>query len=293
MTVRELRVVVLILMFVAHPASAGPLPAGAWPSPAGAALDELGSGVAVVFSPDLTVAGTCDLYTLLGFSCFAEADWNKVLERIATHNASGSANAIRTVVLETHGTNGNGLKLQEGYEPTAWRSYISVGGLQERLDAAGVRFVTITACNAGRLVRPQIYRRLDRSSGDPLFLPAMLGVIDAGDDYDAKSSGVTILARTVSQVEIMIVARFDELAAPVQVALRTAAASRDVLVAEEFVISDFMMQITTDDPALDVEAPVPTEKVSRVRTTAAESDVLFARFLQNLARVVLPDRTDE
>lgn len=284
-------VAILVLTLIALQASADPLPAGAWPPRADAALHELGSGVGIVFSPDLTVAGTCDFYSLLGFLCIADADWKTVVERIAAQNATEPANAIRTVVFETHGTNGNGLKLQEGPESAAMRSYISVGALQERLDSAGVRFAMITACNAGRLVRPKIYRRLDRNTGDRLFLPATGGIVDASDTYDVQSSRVTILSRTSSKVEMMVVARLDELAPSVQLALRSAAAATGRTVPEQFVVSDFMMQLMAGDSGLDVGEPVPTEKVSGARTSAAESELLFARFAEKLEQVALAART--
>jgi hypothetical protein len=142
----------------------------AWPEATVPRVSEIGRGVGVVFSPDLSVAGNCRFYQALGFACFQDADWSRVLDQIHRHNVAHPDRRIYTLVLETHGTNGNGLKLQKGYAPTAERSYISVGALQERLEPEGVFYVIISACNSGRLLRPYIYTELDPYNGDRLFL---------------------------------------------------------------------------------------------------------------------------
>src|SRR5512134_2520137 len=85
---------------------------------------ESGRGVAIVFSPDLSVPGNCDFYSALGFACFEDTDWTRVLAAIRDHGE------MRVVVLETHGTNGHGLKLQRSKDPQAERSYVSVAALQ-------------------------------------------------------------------------------------------------------------------------------------------------------------------
>src|SRR3954471_12309820 len=82
--------------------------ARAWPYEPYARLTELGTGVAIVFSPDLSVPGNCRFYRALGFACFDDADWSHVLDGIHAQNLSSPERAIRTVILETHGTNGNG-----------------------------------------------------------------------------------------------------------------------------------------------------------------------------------------
>src|SRR2546427_12189300 len=97
----------------------------AWPDVSPAKLSEVGRGVGVVFSPDLSVSGNCRFYQSLGFACFQDADWSRILDQIHRYNAAHPDRRIYTLVLETHGTNGNGLKLQKSYAPTAERSYIS------------------------------------------------------------------------------------------------------------------------------------------------------------------------
>ena len=79
------------------------------------AFTNTGRGVGVVFSPDLSVPGNCRFYESLGFACFQNADWNRVLTDIRIYNLFHEDDGIRTLILETHGTNGNGLKLQTSY----------------------------------------------------------------------------------------------------------------------------------------------------------------------------------
>src|SRR5882757_6888768 len=119
--------------------------AKAWPHEPKGKVADVGRGVGIVFSPDLSVPGNCRFYQSLGFACFEDADWDAVLSGVRTFNILYPERAIRTLVLETHGTNGNGLKLQNSYDPTADRSYISVGALQERVEPEGVRYIIISA----------------------------------------------------------------------------------------------------------------------------------------------------
>src|SRR6266487_6703883 len=87
----------------------------AWPDPTAPRLSEIGRGVGVVFSPDLSVSGNCRFYQTLGFACFQDADWSRILDQIHQHNVAHPDRRIYKLVLETHGTNGNGLKLQKSY----------------------------------------------------------------------------------------------------------------------------------------------------------------------------------
>src|SRR6187200_511666 len=89
----------------------------AWPEAPFASIDALGGGVGIVFTPDLSVPGNCRFYEALGFACFEQADWDAVLRRIHDYNTAHRERPIRTLILETHGTNGNGLKLQRGKKP--------------------------------------------------------------------------------------------------------------------------------------------------------------------------------
>jgi len=58
----------------------------AWPDVASRRINDIGRGIGVVFSPDLSVAGNCSFYESLGFACFQDADWEKVLDAVHRHN---------------------------------------------------------------------------------------------------------------------------------------------------------------------------------------------------------------
>src|SRR5918993_16794 len=114
------RASVLLVLLLAFSAAADEhtsvLLAKAWPtsSYSSAGLRDLGAGVGIVFSPDLSVPGNCGFYTALGFTCFDSADWLEILSGIHAHNISTPGRKIKTLILETHGTNGHGLKVQTG-----------------------------------------------------------------------------------------------------------------------------------------------------------------------------------
>src|SRR5262249_61306462 len=139
-----LRRLVVLIFAVAGAASADTstyrLLTHAWPGAQAKKVSEIGRGIGVVFSPDLSVKDNCNFYEALGFACFQDADWTNILTGIHTFNLLNPDRRIGTLILETHGTNGNGLKVQESYDAEAARSYISVGALQERLGQDGVVF---------------------------------------------------------------------------------------------------------------------------------------------------------
>lgn len=112
------------------------------PSP----LTAIGRGAAIVFSPDLSLENNCAFYQRLGFVCYASPSWEEVVEDIRRRNASGPPEeAISVIILEAHGTQGNGLKLQASSARNARRSYAAVGALRERLGAAGVRYCSCSS----------------------------------------------------------------------------------------------------------------------------------------------------
>src|SRR5438477_10475359 len=147
---RRLALLVLALSFLAvrvAPADTSTyrLLLHAWPGAQAKKVSEIGRGVGVVFSPDLSVPNNCRFYQALGFACFQDADWNRVIDGVYQYNLKHPDRRIYTLVLETHGTNGNGLKLQKSYSPTAERSYAAAGALQERLEPAGIYYIIISA----------------------------------------------------------------------------------------------------------------------------------------------------
>jgi hypothetical protein len=281
----------LLLALVAIPAHAAKrtdyLLARAWPYAPYARLTELGSGVAVVFSPDLSVPGNCRFYHALGFACFDDADWSRVLEGIRDYNVQYPDRWIRTVILETHGTNGNGLKLQRSYSPKAERSYISVGALQERLEPEGVQYVIISACNSGRLSRQSIYRNLDPAPFEKLFLPPTCGIIGARRDFNARRSRVTIITPASSHIEMTVIGNVKELAPPTRKVILRAAEAAGAGTPAQFAISDLMMQMITRSPELQLRTGGGIDEFSKEKSPETVSEALFSAFrhqLDELAR---------
>ena len=259
--------------------------ARAWPAAQSAPLSELGTGIGVVFTPDLSVKDNCRFYTALGFACFESADWLQVLGDIHAWNSMHPGRRIRTLVLETHGTNGNGLKLQRGKKPEDERSYIAVAALQEMLEPVGVRYFVLSACNSGRLLRPEIYRRLDPNNGDKLFLPATLGIFDATDSFDEKKSTGTVITPASSHIETTLVGSMRELSPSTRDALEAAARKHDVELPGQFAISEMLIQMLLRDPALELRTGASVEELSGEQTPADVSERLFRAFVAHLDRL--------
>lgn len=239
-------------------------------------LGSVGRGVAIVFSPDLSVGNTCAFYERLGFACYDSASWETVVEDIRCRNASAAPeDAISVVILEAHGTHGNGLRLQVSEAKKAWRSYAAIGALTERLGPAGVRTCILAACNSRRLLRPAIYKNVDPAR---LHLPATLGIMNGGND--AGETGVRLLARADSHIESLSVGHTGELSASTLRAL-------DLREGEtmSFVVSDMLVQLVTRDPSLDLRPATPVDKLKRVTPEDAYAEDLFTRFVEHLDRL--------
>lgn len=272
----------IIVLFTALPGTAGTsLLEAAWPASAEKVAD-VGRGVAVVFTPDLSVDGNCRFYNALGFACFEDSDWGRVIDGIHAFNESNPDRPIQTVLLETHGTNGNGLKLQRGKKGTDERSYIAVAALEERLEPAGVRHIILSACNSGRLLRPQIYRKLDRNSADPLFLPATLGIIDATESFDPDEDGVTVLTPGSSHIETTLIGSIRELPPATRHALDAAATAQGMELPPKFAISEMLIRILTRAPDLELRTGVHVEDLSGVQSSPETSERLFRAFVAHL-----------
>jgi hypothetical protein len=261
----------------------------AWPTARYAALEDLGTGVGLVFSPDLSVKDNCRFYAALGFACFESADWLQIVSDIHAYNVEHPGRRVRTLILETHGTNGHGLKVQTGKEPDAPRSYIAVAALQEMLEPAGIRHVILSACNSGRLLRPEIYRKLNRAPGDKLFLPATLGVVDATDSFDAKRTTVTVITPATSHIETTLVGSLRELAPASRTALSAAARDRDLELPARFAVSEMLIQILLRSPSLRLQTGVHVEELSAVQTSAEASERLFRSFVDHLESIATRD----
>ncbi|HEV2719520.1 MAG TPA: hypothetical protein VG323_05845 [Thermoanaerobaculia bacterium] len=251
----------------------------AWPDVKTTRVNEIGRGVGVVFSPDLSVPGNCRFYESLGFACFQSANWEEILDGIHTHNLLYPERRIATLVLETHGTNGNGLKLQDSYDRNADRSYISVGALQERLEPEGIYFVIISACNSGRLLRPDIYNALDPYNGDKLFLPATCGITNASEGFDAVRSPVMIITPSSSHIETTLVGNVKELAPAARKAILDSAKGQWIRPPTEFAVSDMMVQMLTRDAHLKLAANRYVDQLSRQIQPQDTSERNFHRFV--------------
>lgn len=257
----------------------------AWPDVRAARVSEIGRGVGVVFSPDLSVPGNCRFYQALGFACFQSSRWEDVLEQIHTHNVLYPERRISTLVLETHGTNGNGLKLQDSYDPAAGRSYISVGALQERLEPDGIYYVIISACNSGRLLRPDIYNALDPNNGDKLFLPATYGIFNASPGFDAAHSPVLIITPSSSHIETTLVGTVKELPVATRRAVLASAKALYLPPPADFAVSDMMVQMIVRDPRLQLAANHYVDQLSREIQPEDRSEQNFRRFVTYLKAV--------
>jgi hypothetical protein len=292
--VKQARLTFIALLLVASTAFAGDrtesLLARAWPAAPYASLGNIGAGIGIVFSPDLTVPGNCRFYKALGFACFESADWLQIVGDIHSWNMNHPSNRIRTLILETHGTNGNGLRVQKGKKANDDRSYISVGALQEWVEPVGVRNIMISACNSGRLLRPEIYLKLNRDPGDPLFLPATLGIIDATDAFDPSRTRVTVITPVSSHIENTLVGSLRELAPATRTALAAAAKEHDVTLPKQFAVSEILIMMILRDPELQLQSGADfTEVLSKEQTSAATSERIFKSFVDHLNYIAARD----
>jgi hypothetical protein len=261
----------------------------AWPDARAGRIDQIGRGIGVVFSPDLSVPGNCRFYQAIGFACFEDADWNHVLDEVHRYNVLYPERRLSTLVLETHGTNGNGLKLQKSYAVNAERSYISVGALQERLEPEGIYNVVISACNSGRLLRPAIYNRLDPYNGDKLFLPATCGIIDASPNFDGTRSPVVIIRPESSHIEITLAGKVNELGADARKLVLESAKAQHIKAPREFAISDMLVQMLTRDSRLRLVSSTYVDDLSGEVQPVDRSEELFRRFVTYLNAVAARD----
>lgn len=265
--------------------------ARSWPAAPYASLADIGAGVGIVFSPDLSVPNNCRFYEALGFACFDSPDWLEILSGIHAFNMDNPGRRIRTLILETHGTNGHGLKVQTGKEPKDPRSYVSVGALQEMLEPVGVRYIVISACNSGRLLRPEIYLRLNRDPGDKLFLPATRGIIDATDSFDPRATRVEIITPGNSHIETTLVGSVRELAPTTRDVLAATAKTRELKLPKQFAVSEMLIQMLLRDPRLRLKAGEASYVVelSKVQTSPEASEQLFDAFVAHLNFVAARD----
>lgn len=242
-------------------------------------INKIGERQAIVFSPDFAASGNRRFYEALGFMYLESADWHFVLREIKRFNLAHPEDSIQQVFFETHGSNGNGLKLQRSKRRTAPRSYISLGALQEHLGEAGVKKAILTACNTGRLYRPEIYKKLNMKVKDPTVLPATLGVINASEDFDPSSSSVVLVRRADSRIEQTSEGKYDELPASVRQALGLPASS------EPFSVSNMFIQMIVKDGGLQLTSEGFVRDLSSLKESEAVNEAIFQSFLHFLDNV--------
>jgi hypothetical protein len=244
-----------------------------------ARLKKLGERRAIVFSPDFAASGNRQLYEGLGFVYLESADWRLVLKEIMQVNRSRTNGSIREIFFETHGSNGNGLKLQRSQLRSAPRSYISLGALQENLAAAGVDRAILGACNTGRLYRPEIYRKLDMSVKDPTVLPATLGVVNASPKFNPSTSPVELIRRTDSRLEQTSEGQYRELPASVRRALDLPASTKP------YTVSNMFIQTIMKDDRLQVTSRGYVRKISKDTESEPDNEAIFQSFLKFLGDI--------
>jgi hypothetical protein len=253
-----------------------------WNSKQWQALHEIGEGMAVVFSPDIARPANELFYTGLGFLYIETSDWMEVIDQIRRYNQEGPSVPIKTLIMETHGNHGHGLKLQTGKGPNESRSYISLGALQELLAGSGVQQCILSACNTGRLLRPNIYYKLDEKE----LLPANHGIINASPGFNAAGSEVKLLRRRESRLEMISTVLVSELTKSV----RDYLAFKDLNV--HFVLSDLFIQYVLGDPGMRLTELGYTDIYSKSSPTPTHSERLIKRFISTLDKVAAKSDSD-
>jgi hypothetical protein len=240
-------------------------------------LDEIGSGKGIVFSPDLSEPGNREFYRALGFAYFEDPDWHVVLEQVRAYNNTHPRNRIETLLILSHGTNGDALKLQTGSQPDAPRSYIAPAALQEKLEGTGIRFCLLAACNAGRLFRPENYRTVRADEGNRLFEAPTLGIINASRDFNPAKSSITMARRAESHLEVINECSLSELS-PGAVAELTEDGNGDLKPSSRIAVPEMLIQLLLKDDELRLVLWGPEIEKSRAETTDKVRESLISRF---------------
>jgi hypothetical protein len=244
-----------------------------------ASFGEIGRGKGIVFSPDLSEPGNREFYRALGFAYFEDPDWHVVLKQIRAFNEAHPADFIETLLIQSHGTNGDALKLQNGKEPDAPRSYIAPAALQENLAGTGVRVCLLAACNAGRLFRPENYLTVHADEGNHLFEPATLGIINASADFDPTRSAVTIVRRVESHIEVINECRVSELSPEARSEIIKGSDGR-LKPTTRIAIPEMLIQVLLKDEELRLVAWGHEMEKSRAETNDSYRERLISRFLR-------------
>jgi len=243
------------------------------------ALCELGRGKAIVFSPDLSEPGNREFFRALGFAYFEDADWRKVIAQIKSFNHDHPAAKIEVVLVQSHGTNGDALKLQAGSQPDNDRSYISIGGLLENLEGSGVRACLLAACNSGRLFRPENIQEVKPVEGNHLFEPATLGIVNASPSFDLSQSTINIGRRAESHIEIINECRISEFSPAVRSDLALVSNGR-LKGTTKIAVPEMLIQLLTNDQRLNLVSGGYDVIKSSAETNDNYREQLINRFLR-------------
>ena len=246
-------------------------------SPTTRSMKDIGRGKGIVFSPDLSEPGNREFYTALGFAYFEDADWQVVLGQLKAFDAHGQ-NPVRVLLVQAHGTNGDALKLQNGRQPDAPRSYISPAGLLERLAGTGVRICVLAACNAGRLFRPANYQFVRAEEGNRLFEPATLGIINASPGFKPAHSGITIARRSESHIEVINECHLSEFSPATQSRLLETSIG-GLKGTSCIAVPEMLIQLLLRDDQLHLVSEGFETTPSRAETDDNDRERLISRFL--------------
>ena len=200
------------------------------------------------------------------------------MEQIRTYNKTHPRNRIETLLVLSHGTNGDALKLQSGSQPDAPRSYIAPAALQEKLEGTGIRFCLLAACNAGRLFRPENYRTVRADAGNRLFEAPTLGIINASKDFNPAQSSITIARRAESHLEVINECSLSEFS-PGAVAELTQDGKSDLKASSRIAVPEMLIQLLLKDDELRLVLWGSEIEKSRAETTDKVRESLITRFL--------------
>jgi hypothetical protein len=243
------------------------------------ALCDIGRRKGIVFSPDLSEPGNREFFRALGFAYFEDPDWRKVLSQLKAYNQSHPENPVEVLLVQSHGTNGDALKLQNGNQPDALRSYISAGALLENLEGSRVHTCLLAACNAGRLFRPENYHTVKAEEGNKLFEPATLGIINASSNFDSSQSGVTAARRAESHIEVINECHVSEFSPLARKALIESTNAR-LKAGTRIALPEMLIQLLLQDERLHLVFEGFEVERSQAETDNNYRERLISRFLR-------------
>jgi hypothetical protein len=199
------------------------------------------------------------------------------LDQLHSYNRSHPENPVEVLFIQSHGTNGDALKLQNGNQPDLPRSYVSPAGLLEGLAGTGVRTVLLGACNAGRLFRPENYHTVTAEEGNRLFEPATLGVINASKDFDPLQSDITIARRAESHLEVVNECHLSEFSPMTRSALQSISGGLNAKT--RIAVPEMLIQLVLKDQQLHLVSEGFEIEKSRAETDDNCRERLISRFL--------------